>query len=89
MSLIRDAAWTALSAVLAVGIWLVLAARRVCRACLVLAPAVLAVVITLAASRAHRRTAGPRPPGRRRGGSCRRSATKTPTETCGGIAPTQ
>lgn len=32
MTLIRDAAWTALSAVLAVGFWLVLAARRVCRA---------------------------------------------------------
>ena len=31
MTLIRDAAWTALSAVLAVGIWAVLAARRVCR----------------------------------------------------------
>ena len=31
MTLIRDAAWTALSAVLAVGIWLILAARRVCR----------------------------------------------------------
>ena len=32
MSLARDAAWTVLSAVLAVGIWLVLAVRRVCRA---------------------------------------------------------
>lgn len=31
MSLIRDAAWAALSAILAVGIWVVLAARRVCR----------------------------------------------------------
>jgi hypothetical protein len=31
MTLIRDAAWTALSAVLAVGVWVVLAARRVCR----------------------------------------------------------
>lgn len=31
MSLARDAAWTALSAVLAVGIWLILEARRVCR----------------------------------------------------------
>jgi hypothetical protein len=31
MTLIRDAAWTALSAVLAVVVWVVLAARRVCR----------------------------------------------------------
>jgi len=31
VSLIRDAAWTALSAILAVGIWIVLAARRACR----------------------------------------------------------
>ena len=31
MTLIRDAAWTALSAVLAVGIWVVLTARRLCR----------------------------------------------------------
>lgn len=31
MSLARDAAWTALSAVLAVGMWIVLAVRRVCR----------------------------------------------------------
>lgn len=29
--MIRDAAWTALSAVLAVGVWVVLAVRRVCR----------------------------------------------------------
>ncbi len=29
--MIRDAAWTILSAVLAVGMWIVLAARRVCR----------------------------------------------------------
>lgn len=29
--MIRDAAWTALSAILAVGIWVVLAVRRVCR----------------------------------------------------------
>ncbi len=31
MTLIRDAAWTALSAVLAVAVWLILAARRACR----------------------------------------------------------
>lgn len=31
MTLARDAAWTVLSAVLAVGVWIVLAARRVCR----------------------------------------------------------
>ena len=31
MTLIRDAAWTILSAVLAVVVWVVLAARRVCR----------------------------------------------------------
>lgn len=31
MTLIRDAAWAALSAVLAGGIWVVLIARRVCR----------------------------------------------------------
>jgi hypothetical protein len=29
--MIRDAAWTILSAVLAVVVWVVLAARRVCR----------------------------------------------------------
>jgi hypothetical protein len=31
MTLLRDAAWTLLSAALAVGIWIVLAARRACR----------------------------------------------------------
>lgn len=29
--MIRDAAWTALSAFLAVAVWLILAARRACR----------------------------------------------------------